>query len=318
MALTLNSDGDLLASGGGDNKILIWSVFTDEIIESFDEHSDSISVGGLAFSPDSQLLASASYDGTVRIWDLISAKAPMVLKGHTNRVEAIAFSPNGEILGTGSSDLSIRLWSCKTGQTTNVLSGHENAVLSLLFTEDGKELVSTSIDRTLRIWDIDSGVNLRVLQGHTSSVTDVAYDNGIIYSSGNNGKIFRWDERKTRSMRIFDIDNEALSVAITPDGSRLAIGYSSGNLAMYSLPEVKFIWKLERAHSNYINRIAFSPDNMLLASGSYDNSVILWRAKDGTKIETLKGHQDAIYSLSFSKNGEMLASAGFDGPDWPI
>ena len=313
VALAIDPEQDLLVSGGTDHKILIWEISTDEILDTLSAHTDSISAGGLALSPDLQLLASAAYDHTLRIWDLPSRKTVRLLKGHTDRVEAVAFSPDSQIIASSSSDRTIRIWKLQSGETLRVLRGHQNAVLSITFINGGEQLISTSIDRTLRIWDIESGVTLRVLQGHSSAVTDSVYNNGLVFSSENNGQINVWNTRDNQNMKIFDVDTEPLSVAISPDGKSIATGYTSGNLTLHSLPDFDVIWELNGAHGNYINRLDFSPDGQMLASGSYDNTIRVWRTSDGYKLQTFKDHKDAIYCLSFSKDGERLASAGFDG-----
>src|SRR4051794_38440960 len=95
-------------------------------------------VGGVAFAPDSQLLATASADGTAILWDVKTGRAVRTFKGHTDRVVAVAFSPDGRLLATASFDGTARVWDVATGEARHTLRGHRGAVLAVAFAPDDK------------------------------------------------------------------------------------------------------------------------------------------------------------------------------------
>ena len=74
-------------------------------------------IRSLAFSPDGKILASGSYDDTVRLWDVETGETVHILAEHTDRVTSVAFSPNGNIVASGGWDQTVRLWNVETGET---------------------------------------------------------------------------------------------------------------------------------------------------------------------------------------------------------
>ncbi len=103
-------------------------------------------IADAAFSPDGRMVATASADGTVRLWRLAGRPAK-VLRGHESRLNWVAFSPDGRLLATASADQTARLWSVQ-GEHLATLVGHEDEVIAVHFSPDGHRLVTTSFDGT--------------------------------------------------------------------------------------------------------------------------------------------------------------------------
>jgi WD40 repeat protein len=107
----------------------------------------------VAFSPDGQRLASASEDGTVKVWDAATGQESLTLKGHTEAVYSVAFSPDGQRLASASQDKTVKVWDAATGRESLTLKGHTELALSVAFSPDGQRLASASFDNTAKVWD---------------------------------------------------------------------------------------------------------------------------------------------------------------------
>jgi WD40 repeat protein/ABC-type dipeptide/oligopeptide/nickel transport system ATPase component len=311
-------DANTLISGGDDHDITFWDVETGALSKTLKGHEAIIF--DLALSPDNKILASASYDYTARLWDMETGQMLHALSRHTDKVERVAFQPDGKILATGSSDKTIRLWDTSTGKTTAVLEGHKNAVFGLAFSNNGRSLVSGSLDRTLRVWDVESGIPMRLFQGHTAGITQLIETAGYIYSAANDGTVRRWripeyDQINgvKDGIQLIDCEDEPNATAISHQGDKIAVGYATGALQVFSLPDLRVLWENKTSHSDRIIRIDFSRDGTYLVTASFDKTATLWESDTGKAIQTLSGRSDAVHAVAFSPDGKTIATASFDG-----
>ncbi len=260
----------LLASGGWDGEINLWDVeaATQRTLEG---HTDG--VWRLQFSPASRLLASASYDKTVRLWNVESGKQERLLQGHTGPVHDVSFSADGKLLVSGSADQTVRLWDVESGQTKRLFKGHTAPVRGVSFSPDGQQLASASNDQTVRLWDVETGSQKHLLDGHTGWVTDVDFspDGRLIVSASNDETVRLWDVESGKPKRVFE------------------------------------------GHTARVWGASFSPDGQQVASsGSIDKTVRLWDVKSERKRHVPSGHTGAVHGVSFSPDGQQLASASGD------
>ncbi|MCJ1420358.1 hypothetical protein MMC32_006715, partial [Xylographa parallela] len=137
-------------------------------LQKLEGHTEGVLA--VAFSQDGSLLASASLDQTVRLWNPATGQEIQKLEGHTEGVNAVAFSHDGSLLASASYDQTVRLWNPATGQEIQKLKGHTDGVHAVAFSQDGSLLASASLDQTVRLWNPATGQEIQKLKGHTDRV----------------------------------------------------------------------------------------------------------------------------------------------------
>ncbi len=273
------------------------------------------SVNGVSFSPDGKMLASASDDKTVKLWDTSTGKEIKTLKKHTNWVWGVSFSPDGKMLATASADRTVKLWDTETKKEIKTLTGHTREVHRVSFSPDGKILASASADNRVILWNTSTGKEIKTLTGHTSEVWGIGFspDGKMLASASADTTVKLWDTSTGTVIKTLKHEAWVRGVSFSPDGKMLASASDDED-------ETVKLWdtstgtviKTLTGHEDRVLGVSFSPDGKILASASVDQKVKLWDTSTKKEIKTLTGHTKEVWGVSFSPDSKMLASASVD------
>ena len=237
-------------------------------------------INSIAFSPNNPLLASASVDSTIQLWDLTTNTLQATLRGHTSDVLSVAFDPNGILLASGSADGTVRLWNPTTEALEATLEAHMASVFSVAFSPDGLLLASASDDGLVGLWDPTTEALEATLEAHMASVFSVAFspDGSLLASASDDGLVGLWDTHTETLQATLGHESPVLSVAFSPDGDILATGSMDGVARLWDphVPE----HKATLGHGSPVESVAF--DGNTLVTGSQDGRVRQWEITSET------------------------------------
>jgi WD40 repeat protein len=273
----------------------------------------SLYVTAVAVTKDGQRAVSASYDETLKVWDLSSGRELRTLSGHTNLVNAVAVSPDGQRAVSASVDQTLKVWDLSSGRELRTLSGHSNVVRAVAVTPDGQRAVSASDDHTLKVWDLSSGRELRTLSGHSSSVFAVAVcPDGHRAVSASLDKTLRvWDLSSGQELRTLSGHSSSVfAVAVCPDGHRAVSASSDHTLKVWDLSSGRDLRTLS-GHSNWVWAVAVTPDGQCAVSASW-HELKVWELGSGLELRTLPGHTHWVTAVAMTPDGQRAVSASWD------
>ncbi|KAJ5326509.1 uncharacterized protein N7506_009611 [Penicillium brevicompactum] len=327
ISVTFSQDGAWLASSSEDRTIHLWDKKTGVSKYTLKGHSGYFS--SLAFSPNGAQLASGCRGGTVQIWDVATGLLQQSREGHLDHVSSVVFSPDSAWLASSSRDRTIRLWDMKTGVSKYTLQGHSDWVLSIAFSPDGAQLASASADNTICVWDTLTGSLRQTLVGSPArSVYSIVFSpSGEQLASACGHSICLWDistgmlSESSQSQTVKGHSEAVHSVALSPDGTRLASSASDGAICLWDTRTGALQQTLGGHPENCIELMTFLPSSEQIATCSGE-CIHIWDIAKSILHNDLKGQtfksrsKSGFQSIDFSPDGTLLATASGERTIW--
>lgn len=232
--ITFSPDGTRMATTTEDGNVKIWDALSGEEVLALPAAGPEDRIFGAAFSPDGSRLVTAGVNGAL-VWDARTGRKLLTLIGHTFWVSSIAFSPDGSRIATSSFDGTAILWDAATGKKLFDLTGFTDTVRQIAFSPDGKRLAAAGLQGILKIWDVTSGEELFNITSHTGPVFSVVFSqDGKNFATSSGDKTARlWDAATGEEILVVEAPDELTGVAISPDGSQLAVAGRDGTARVY-------------------------------------------------------------------------------------
>ena len=325
--LAFGPDGKYIVTGNQLGQIKIWSASSAGGDEAGNINLQKGAITALEFNPEGKQLAVTTVDlsQTGQVANILSMDGgdPVLLAGHTNRINDIAFSSDGKKAVTGSSDCTVKVWDAVTGD--QLLSmGEQNCgdhpIRKVSFSPDNKYVagfvgdLSTIGDQnsTVIIWDASTGKQEFALPFFNFF--------GSLFSPDGDRLLMGFYVYEFPSQAPLltlsgyqDFSNIGMTAEIfSPDGKQILMGFEDGTVNLWdavSGEEIRSFF----GHTSTVANLAFSPDGTLIATASKDRTAKIWDAASGTLITTISPSAGPIIDVAFSPDGNILALGNEDG-----
>lgn len=241
-------------------------------------------VRAIAFSPDGNLLASASTDKTVRLWDAQTGELKRTLSKHKAAVDSVVFSPDAKTLVSATSgEQAIIFWDAQSGEVKRTLI-LPDPVEAVAFSPNGNTL-AIGTDRSINLCNVQTG---EIRWFYNSSIE---FPNSLAFSPNGltivTGGLKIWDARTGKLRRSLKV----------PKSDEINTGREK---------------RITLRDAGDVSAVAFSPDGKTLATEGSNKIVKLWDTRTGQIKRTLTGHDDEANCVAFSPKGDKVASGSSD------
>jgi len=256
--------------------VRLWDVNDGRYVSTLVGHS--LGISDMAWSPDSQMIATCSDDKTVKLFDVHNGEEIHCFEGHTDFVMCVDYNQKRQIMATGSFDRTVRIWDVNKRRCIHRIQAHMDNVVSSHFNYEGDKLVTGGFDGWIRIWDVDTGnlVNDFLVK---DQVTPVCFA--------------RW----------------------SPNGKYILVGSFDGSWKLLNCETGKvaknYIGHQFNSYCIY-GSFFLGGDTKMIISGSADNTVCVWDLNSKALLHKLEGHEDVVVAVDSHPSRGLIASGALE------
>lgn len=272
----------------------------------------------IAFSPDGRILATASKDHTVSLWEVSTGELRATLSGHKKGITSINFSPDGRRLVTASQDKTARLWDVSSGGLKATLAGQEDWVMRAIFSPNGRSLLTIAdcpllrfrgCKGTARLWDAETGVLkadlLERCEGSPRGNFSADGRHVVLVCNGSKARVWNTDSATLEATFKVEYPYRFWDATFSPNGDLVATEDSVGRVLLWDMNTKQLLATLP--HDGTVYAMEFSPNGKLLATASADSNARIWDVPTGALLWRFS-NATRVSNVNFSPDGKTLAT----------
>jgi WD40 repeat protein len=270
-------------------------------------------VVSLAWSHTLGLIAAASADGPITLFDAKTGQGRFNLAGHGFGTACVGWSTDGKLLASGGQDGKVRLWNGADGSQLKEMPAGAAWVERVAWCPV-KNVVVSAAGKKLRLWDVN-GTMLREYADHPSTIADIQWKpGGAVLASTGYGKLFLWSPDQDKALQEFAWQGSMLALAWSPSGAYIAAGGQDCSVHFWLIKTGSDLQMT--GYPRKVRELAWDATSRYLATGGAEVSCV-WdcsgKGPAGTEPIQLEAHKDYISCLAYQHKGVYLASGGEDG-----
>ncbi|CUS23360.1 LAQU0S09e03004g1_1 [Lachancea quebecensis] len=335
-AVSVNNTGEWLAFGSSKlGQLLVYEWQSESYILKQQGHFDA--TNAVTYSPDGSRVVTASEDGKIKIWDVVSGFCLVTFQEHTAAVSGLAFAKKGQVLFSASLDGTVRAWDLVRYRNFRTFTAAERIQFNCLAADPSGEVVCAgSVDSfAIHVWSVQTGQLVETLDGHEGPVSCLSFsrENSVLASASWDKTIRIWSIfGRSQQVEPLEVYADVLSIAVRPDGNEVAASTLDGQVLFFDINEGKQVSAIDgkkdivsgrhledrftaknSARSKYFTTIDYSFDGLSIVAGGNNNSICLYDIPNSVLLKrfivsrnmSLNGTQQFLNSKKMTEAGSL-------------